>query len=55
MGAHSLDQIIFGSINGLIEGLILHFVVRDHVIKHIEKVLGLQGQLEEERNSLNIS
>jgi len=39
LGAHSLDQIIFGSTLGLFEALFLHFVVRDHLINHIEQVL----------------
>jgi hypothetical protein len=35
LGAHSLDQCILGSTMGLFEGLTLHFLFRDHIIKHI--------------------
>lgn len=41
LGAHSLDQIVYGISNGLFEGLILHFFVRDHFIAHIENVLAV--------------
>jgi membrane-associated phospholipid phosphatase len=43
LGAHSLDQIVFGMINGTFNGIILHFFVRDHFIDHIEWVLTEQN------------
>ena len=46
MGAHSLDQIIFGSINGLIEGLILHFVLRDPILYHSKQMLSKSNSFE---------
>lgn len=38
LGAHSLDQILYGSSLGIWGGLSLHFVVRDHFIRHIQIV-----------------
>jgi len=37
-GAHSLNQIIFGSTIGIFVGLICHFVIRDHLIIFIERI-----------------
>ena len=39
LGAHSLDQIIFGITLGIWGGLTCHFVIRDHIIDHIENAL----------------
>ena len=36
IGVHSLNQIVYGVSLGLWSGLTLHFLVRDHLIKHIE-------------------
>lgn len=36
MGVHSLNQVIFGLSLGVWSGLFLHFIVRDHFLKHIE-------------------
>lgn len=41
LGSHSLDQVIYGFTNGVCEGLILHFLIRDHLISHIENVLAM--------------
>jgi membrane-associated phospholipid phosphatase len=36
IGVHSLDQIVEGSMIGLWQGLFLHFVLRDHIISHLD-------------------
>lgn len=51
LGAHSLDQIVYGISNGVCEGLILHFFVRDPFIKHIENVLAVQNLGQEQRQA----
>lgn len=51
LGAHSLDQVLFGISNGLCEGLILHFYIRDHLIEHIENVLAIQSLGQEQRQA----
>lgn len=38
LGAHSLDQILFGTSLGIWQGIIMHFVVRDNLIEHIEEL-----------------
>jgi len=37
LGVHSLDQILFGVSLGIWGGLTCHFVIRDHVINHMEE------------------
>lgn len=39
MGAHSLDQIIYGTSLGIWAGLTMHFLVRDNFIRHIELII----------------
>ena len=39
MGVHSLDQIMFGSSLGVWSGLTMHFLVRDNLLKHVEKLI----------------
>ena len=38
-GVHSLDQVIFGSLLGLVIGVYCHFVVRDNIIWFFETVI----------------
>ena len=38
MGVHSLDQIIFGSTLGVCSGLTMHFLVRDNLLRHVERL-----------------
>ena len=45
LGAHSLDQIIYGITLGIWGGLTCHFVIRDHLIEHIENALDAQDLL----------
>jgi membrane-associated phospholipid phosphatase len=52
LGAHSLDQIVFGITNGIAEGLIIHLFFRDHIVNHIENVLSTQHLVPEERLAL---
>ena len=35
LGAHSLDQIVFGSSIGVWEAFTLHWLVRDNLMRHI--------------------
>ena len=35
LGAHSIDQCLFGSILGIWSAITCHFIVRDHLINHI--------------------
>lgn len=51
LGVHSPNQVLFGSSLGIWSALFLHFVVRDRLIIHIEKV---QGTLEVSRNHPSI-
>lgn len=46
LGVHSLDQILFGVTLGLWGGLTCHFVIRDHIINHVEESLRHQGLIE---------
>lgn len=39
MGVHSLDQIVYGSTLGVWAGITMHFLVRDHLIQHVEKII----------------
>ena len=39
LGVHSLDQVLFGLSLGVISGFVLHFVVRDNLIGHIDDVI----------------
>ena len=39
MGAHSLDQIVYGSTLGVWTALFMHFLVRDHAIRFFEKTV----------------
>jgi membrane-associated phospholipid phosphatase len=39
LGVHSLDQIIYGITLGIWAGLTLHFIVRDHLIEHVERLI----------------
>jgi membrane-associated phospholipid phosphatase len=39
LGAHGLEQIIFGISLGICSGLIMHFLVRDNIISHIEQII----------------
>ena len=39
MGVHSLDQIMFGSSLGVWSGLTMHFLVRDNLLRHVEKLI----------------
>ena len=39
LGAHSLDQIIYGTTLGIWSGLTMHFLVRDNLISHIEYII----------------
>ena len=39
LGVHSLDQIVFGVSIGIWAGFTLHFLVRDHFIKHVESLI----------------
>ena len=36
MGVHSLDQIVYGMSMGIWTALVMHFLVRDNLIQHIE-------------------
>ena len=38
LGAHSLDQLVYGSTMGILIGIVCHFVMRDHIIKHINDI-----------------
>ena len=49
LGAHSLDQIVFGSTLGVFEALVLHFVVRDNLMCHIDMVLTEQNLISPEQ------
>lgn len=49
LGAHSLDQIVFGITIGFVNAIILHFFIRDHFITHIERSQEEQGLGEESR------
>ena len=42
LGAHSLNQVVYGSTLGIWEGIVLHFLVRDNFIQHIMKSLSRQ-------------
>jgi membrane-associated phospholipid phosphatase len=48
LGVHSLDQILFGVTLGLWGGLTCHFVIRDHIINHVEESFRHQGLIESE-------
>lgn len=39
MGVHSLDQIVYGSTLGVWGGLTMHFLVRDHLMRHVEMII----------------
>ena len=39
LGAHSLDQIIYGVSLGIWSGFTMHFLVRDNFISHIEYII----------------
>ena len=39
LGAHSLDQVLFGALLGLWEGLFMHFIVREKLLLHIGEVV----------------
>lgn len=39
MGVHSLDQVLFGNSLGCVGGFIMHFVVRDHMIKNFNDLI----------------
>ena len=44
MGVHSLDQIMFGSSLGVWSGLTMHFLVRDNLLRHVEKLINLSQE-----------
>jgi membrane-associated phospholipid phosphatase len=35
LGAHSLNQIVYGITLGIWAGITMHFLVRDHIISHV--------------------
>lgn len=39
MGVHSLDQIVYGSTLGVWAGFTMHFLVRDHLMEHLEMII----------------
>lgn len=52
MGVHSPNQILFGNMCGNWCALFLHFVVRDRLILHVEKVLASQSESEDNASQL---
>lgn len=40
MGVHSLDQLLFGNSLGVVGGFTMHFLVRDHLIRNFDKLIG---------------
>ena len=38
-GVHTLNQIIYGGLLGTWTALTMHFVFRDHIIKHIQTII----------------
>jgi membrane-associated phospholipid phosphatase len=45
LGAHSLDQLVYGSSVGVLLALTMHFFIRDHLLAHMEKVINFQNNL----------
>ena len=41
LGAHSLDQIVYGSTIGIWCGFTLHLLIRDHLMNHINNLVEL--------------
>ena len=44
LGAHSLNQILFGSLLGIFQGFTMHFIIRDRVLRLTERIINLNQE-----------
>ena len=52
LGAHALNQIVFGQLIGVWEALTLHFIVREAIIVHMGQVMKIERSYIHTQNRL---